>query len=134
MPMPSDSRPRSPLLLQFLRLLVWVRERPCDYCATVGELEEFLASLYEICATSDGQVGRLRQRVSEALLQRGLASRENLLTLSERGRGCAAGEPAMTKIIAFWTEFDRELGFPSLGDAGVRGGEDGAAPVVVRPK
>jgi hypothetical protein len=40
----------------------------------------------------------------------------------------------MTKLIAFWTEFDRELGFPSLGDAGVRVGEDVAAPVVVRPK
>lgn len=132
--MPSRPHLRSPLLQQFLSLLVWVRERPWDYCATVGELEEFLASLYEICATSDGQAERLGQSVCEALSRRGLVSREHLLTATERGRDCAEGELSMTKLVAFWTELDQDLAFPSPGATGGWTGIRSVEPGITRPR
>lgn len=105
--------PREPLLQQFLKLLVWVRERPEDYCSTLGELGDFLHDLYALCATADGNADGFRDSLSDRLASHKKSHVNDLLTDSERTNGFLKDDAVAVRLIAFWTGLDQSLGFPS---------------------
>lgn len=109
----SVGRMREPLLQQFLQLLVWVRERPEDYCSTLGELNEFLHQLYDLCAAADGNGSGYRVALAEVLAAHGKSEVAALLTDAERARGFEKGDADASRLTAFWTKLDSPLGFPS---------------------
>jgi hypothetical protein len=111
--MPSSSEPDNALLRQFLDLLVSVRERPHHYCRTIGELHDFIAQLYEICASADGKEQIFVRSLNDRLASRGLSSIEHLLAEQERGHWFGEDDEIAGKVIAFWNELDEALGFPS---------------------
>jgi hypothetical protein len=108
MPPPSD-----PLLQQFLGLLVRVRQRPQLYCRTIGELEEIVGQLYDICATASAQEEQLARGIATELADRGLTGLADLLTDEERSQWFGPDDPLAGRLIGFWTALDTKLGFPS---------------------
>lgn len=111
--MSTESWFREPTLQRFLRLLVWVRERPEDYCKTVEELNEFLGQLYDLCAVADGQGAHFEWVLDYLLAERGLLKSAELLTESEKQALADKSNKAAEKVIAFWTQLDSWLSFPS---------------------
>ena len=92
---------------------MWVRERPEDYCKTVEELNEFLGQLYDLCAVADGQDAHFDWALDSLLAERGLLEPDELLAESERQAPATRSDRAAEKVIAFWTQLDSWLGFPS---------------------
>lgn len=101
------------MLQQFLDLLAWIRARPHDYCRTVGEVEEILVPLYEICAAADGKRRCLARELAALLERHGLFKPEQLLSDEDRLLSLDEGRQALQRLVAFWTELDEPLGFPS---------------------
>jgi hypothetical protein len=106
------------MLQQFLQLLVWVRERPEDYCSTIGELGDLLHQLYDLCAAADGNANGFRTSLSMLLSLHEKPHVAALLTVSERDRALAKGDATAARLIAFWTSLDQMLAFPSSRMAG----------------
>ena len=111
--MSADSRFREPTLRQFLQLLVWVRERPEDYCKTVEELHGLLGQLYDFCALADGQIAHFEWAVDSLLTRHGLSVLEELLADHERHKPVSTGDLTTDKVVSFWSSLDHWLGFPS---------------------
>jgi hypothetical protein len=101
------------MLRQFLNLLAAVRERPHDYCSSIGELDELLSQLYEVCAIAAGKNDAFQHALQALLASHGLTTASQLLSANERQAAFFAGDAAAEKVIAFWSELDEPLGFPS---------------------
>jgi len=106
---PQSSQPR------FAQLLVWVRERPEDYCRTVGELELLLRQLYEISAAEVGRQRQLSDLLARRLAEWGLPSTLQVIDATERDAVARRGEPGVERLVAFWSAVDGPLGLASPG-------------------
>lgn len=111
--MTTPAQSRCPLLQQFLQLLVWVRERPEDYCSTLGELADLLHQLYDLCATADGNTHGFHASLSRSLTTHEKSHVKALMTDAERANSFQKGDATASKLIAFWTALDQSLAFPS---------------------
>ncbi len=107
--------PREPSPPRFAQLLVWVRERPEDYCRTVGELEILLRQLYEISAAEVGRQRQLSDLLARRLAEWGLPSTLQVIDATERDAVARRGEPAVERLISFWSALDGPLGLASPG-------------------
>ncbi len=111
--MSSSDGPRPQTLREFINLLAAVRERPHEYCRTLGELEELVASLYDLCATADGKADVLQRSLERLLAHQGMTDARELLDDHERSMAVVAGDATCKTLMEFWSQLDDDLGFPS---------------------
>lgn len=104
---------RSEMLQRCLRLLVTVRQRPQEFCKTVGELEAMIRLLYEVCAFSERKGDLYFEELGRLLAGRGLSDAHELISDVERGRHACRDDSAVQRLVAFWSELDKPLSFPS---------------------